>query len=71
MKMKIFVTLAKARLNIKSLKGSSLVVVRYKIDQVSRLWGGQYVSNKHNLLYKNWTAGRRRRRRRRRLKKRK
>jgi hypothetical protein len=38
MKMSIFATSAKVRLNIESVKGSSFVVVRHMIDQLSRLW---------------------------------
>jgi hypothetical protein len=46
--MPMLATLAKARLNTESIKGSNLVAVR------------QYMNNKHNLLYKSWTAGLRR-----------
>jgi hypothetical protein len=30
--------MAKANLNMESIKGPSLAVVRHKIDQLSRLW---------------------------------
>jgi hypothetical protein len=36
--MSVFATLAKARLNIESIKDSYLVAVRHMIDQLSRLW---------------------------------
>jgi len=38
MKMPVFTTLAKARLSIESIKGSSLVAVRHTISQLYRLW---------------------------------
>jgi len=36
--MSIFATLVKARLNKESINGSSLVAIRYTIDQISKLW---------------------------------
>jgi hypothetical protein len=56
--MPIFATLAKAKFDIKSTKRSNLVVVRQRIDQLSDSGYilGQYMTIKHNLLYKNWTA---------------
>jgi hypothetical protein len=60
MKMYMFATLAKARLNIKSMKISSLVADRHMTDQLSGLCGyilGQYMNIKHSLLYKTWAAG--------------
>jgi hypothetical protein len=38
MKISIFASLVKARLNSLSIKGSNLVVVRHRIDQLSRQW---------------------------------
>jgi hypothetical protein len=60
--------LAKARLNTKSMKGSSLVAVRDMLDQFfvdSGYTLGQYMDIKPNLPYKSWTADLRRRRRKR------
>jgi len=58
MKMSIFTTLAKARLNI-GVTASSLVAVRHMINCLDCGYIGFYMSNKPNLLYKTWTAGRR------------
>jgi hypothetical protein len=38
MKMSIFASLAKAKLNTESIKGSNLVAVRHTIDHFSRQW---------------------------------
>jgi hypothetical protein len=59
MKMSILTTLAKARLDIQSMKCSDLVAVRHTIDQVSRQWSYPWVvyELQHNLPYKTWTAG--------------
>jgi hypothetical protein len=62
MKMSVFSSLAKARLNTGSIKGSGLGSGQ-AYDQLSTDCGyilGQYMSNKHNLLYETWTAGLRR-----------
>jgi hypothetical protein len=58
MKMSIFATLAKAKLDVESIKGSSLVAVSHTIEQLSRLGYilEQYMNIKHNVLYKTFTA---------------
>jgi len=38
MKMSIFTTLVKAKLDIESIKGSNFMVVRHTISLLSRLW---------------------------------
>jgi hypothetical protein len=55
MKMLIFATLAKEKLNTESTKGSSLVAVRHTIEQLSRQWVYPWVvyeQFKHYQLYK-------------------
>jgi hypothetical protein len=61
MKMSIFASLAKVKLNTGSIKGSNLVAVRHMIkcpDSGCNL--KQYMNIKHNLLYKTWAADPRR-----------
>jgi hypothetical protein len=62
--MSIFTTLAIVRLNIESIKrlklGGSQAYDINCLDCGYIL--GQYMGNRHNLLYKTWVAGLRRRR---------
>jgi hypothetical protein len=58
MNMLMFATLTKARVSIKSTKVLNLVAVRHTTDncQESSCILGQYLSNKHNVLYRLWTG---------------
>jgi len=55
MKMSIFATRARERFNIESTKGLKLVASG--IGSISCQDGGEYLRNKHNLLYSTRTAG--------------
>jgi hypothetical protein len=63
MKMLIFASLAKAKLNTESIKGSNLVAVRHMINHLNSRYIEQCMNIQQNMLYKTWTAGLRRRRR--------
>jgi len=67
--MSILATLAKAKLDIETIKRSNLVAVKHTVDQLSRQWSYPWAISElqHSLLYKTWIEGLRRRKRRRRL----
>jgi hypothetical protein len=59
MKISLFPSLTKEKLDIESIKSSNLVAVRHTIDQLPRGSGSfleQYMNIQHNLLYKTWTC---------------